>query len=356
MTENKNLQLVQILRGVAALLVVFMHAGENFKKNFGGFFLDDFFRFGGAGVDIFFVLSGFIITYTSYHNISRPEKTGAFIKRRFIRIFPTYWVIATFFLLLQFALPSFYPTKFPSEPGALLSTFFLLPDHIMLNGVSWTLTYEIFFYLTFILAFLVPSRKVVMGIALVYLVSIIIAGIYANSFTGNRWLNLVFFPKIIEFIIGIVAAVIFQRIPKRAAIWLILFGALLFLGSGIFSNMGYYLTQNNFNRVIIFGIPSFLIICGIVRYEMETTIRAPKFLLQLGDGSYSLYLLHLPVLVATCKVLSMLQIQNETLQHVIMLLVIVFLCGISILFYTLIEKPIISYLNSWRRIRVANEI
>jgi len=110
--QNKNLQLIQVLRGVASLLVVLLHATINLNENGKTVFLLNFFSFGGAGVDIFFVISGFIITYTSFKGAASIKNFLPFISRRVIRIFPTYWIIITGFLLLQILLPSFYRTHY----------------------------------------------------------------------------------------------------------------------------------------------------------------------------------------------------------------------------------------------------
>ena len=158
-TQQKNLHLIQLLRGIASILVVLMHITVNFSDIFKDTFLFGIFSFGGSGVDIFFVLSGFIITYSHVRQIGNPSTTLIFLKRRFIRIFPIYWIIITVFLVLNLTLSTFYKTHFDTGIGNLLKTYLLLPNHTMFNGVSWSLTNELFFYLLFTLALLIPKKK-----------------------------------------------------------------------------------------------------------------------------------------------------------------------------------------------------
>jgi len=158
--RNEHINLIQVLRGFASLLVVLYHLTANTQQILQKEFCFNFFSFGWSGVDIFFVLSGFIITYTSRKGIGQRDRLISFLRRRAIRIFPTFWIITGLFLLFQVILPSFYKTHYSFDLANLLSTFFLLPGHTMVNGVSWTLSYEIFFYFLFSFAFIIPKKEI----------------------------------------------------------------------------------------------------------------------------------------------------------------------------------------------------
>lgn len=355
---NKNLQLIQLLRGIASLLVVLLHCSRNSIETLHKNFFANFFEFGGAGVDIFFVLSGFIITYTNLKFIAKTDAFGFFIKRRIVRIYPTYWIIISLFLLLQVLLPSFYRSHFSFDLKNILSTYLLFPQHIMVNGVSWTLSYEIFFYLLFSLSFFIPQKKWSFCLAMLYAAIIILLPIFSSyDFEkGNAWVSLIIFPMNVEFFMGILAAVIIPKISNKAALPLIVSGSIIFLTSAIFSDLKYNLVANTFNRVILFGIPSLLIITGLVKYELSNKIKVYTVFLLLGEASYSLYLIHLPVVAASIKILSILKVKNDILIHCIIILIVCIICYASIVFYKFVEKPIITKLNSLRRIKVANEI
>ena len=217
--KNKNLQLIQLLRGIASLLVVLLHCSANLSEALPRHFLGNIFLFGGSGVDIFFVLSGFIITYTNLNFIGKPAYYLLFIKRRIIRIYPTYWIIISIFLLLQVLLPSFYRTHFSFDLTNVLSTYLLLPGHIMVNGVSWTLSYEIFFYLLFSLSFFIPQKKLSFYLAMLYAVVLIALPICSyNSENSGKWLTLITYPMNVEFFMGITAAVLVPKISRESAL------------------------------------------------------------------------------------------------------------------------------------------
>ena len=304
---NKNLQLIQVLRGIASLLVVLLHCTANSSESLHQTFLGNFFSFGGAGVDIFFVLSGFIITYTNLKFIGQPDYFNFFIKRRIVRIYPTYWIIISLFLLLQVMLPSFYKTHFSFDIKNILSTFLLFPGHAMVNGVSWTLSYEIFFYILFSLSFFIPAKKWSFYLAMLYAVVIILLPASGYNFKNeNSWLNLLTYPMNVEFFMGVVAAVVIPKISQKTAMPLIITGIIIFLLNAILSN--------------------------------------------------SLYLIHLPLVAAAYKILFKFNVNDNIVIHCIIILIVFTVCYCGILFYKFVEKPIITKLNSLRRIKVANEI
>lgn len=344
--QQKNLNLIQVLRGIASLLVVFFHATVNSNEILGKEFCFDFFFFGGSGVDIFFVLSGFIITYTCAKGLTHPGKLLPFLKRRSVRIFPTYWIIIALFLVIQLALPSFYKTHYNFEAPNLIGTIFLLPGHTMVNGVSWTLSFELFFYLLFSIAFLLPNKKLAFVLSMLYALVIIGIGVAGYNFEqGNKWINLISHPMNVEFFMGVLAAVLIPRISKGLALPLLITGSLLFLLGGILFNQNFTLLPTAFNRVVLFGMPSFFIITSLVKFELSKHINVHNILLSLGEASYSLYLLHLPIIAAGMKLIARTSIRNNFALHALVLLMIALICFASILFFRWIEKPIIAKLN-----------
>ncbi len=346
MDKKRNLNLVQLLRGIASLLVVLMHATVNAKDIWKLNFLGGFFSFGGAGVDIFFVLSGFIITYTSMSLLRNSINFRKFFKRRFVRIFPVYWIIGAVFLAIQIVLPAFYNTPFTKTQGNLIRTFFLFPEHEMLNGVSWTLSYELFFYMLFSLSFLIKKKNILTAFYVFYVLSIIFLPFIYPGLYDQLWSRFVFYPMNIEFFMGIAAALIIPRISLKTSVVFLITGALAFITAGVFANNGYYLFDNLFNRVVIFGIPSFFIVAAIVRWELGNNFSIHNLLLRLGEASYSLYLIHLPLLIAMFKIAARLNITNAYILNFILFTVICILCIISLIFYKIVEKPMIDKLNT----------
>ncbi|MEO5999791.1 MAG: acyltransferase [Chitinophagaceae bacterium] len=339
-----------MLRGIASILVVLFHMTFNFSETFNHSFLFNVFNFGSSGVDIFFVLSGFIIAYANRDFVAQPTKTTTFLKRRFIRIYPIYWIIISVFLLIQLALPLYYKSHFELSAFNFLSTYLLLPDHAMINGVSWSLTNELFFYLLFTLAILIPVKKYSLYLLLAYfvlLLVVLLAGL--DLAEGNAYTGLLFFPMNIEFLLGVFIVLIVDKINKRWIWPLLVTGTCLFLAGAYIFDHGIHNTNTHLsyilNRVVLFGFPSFLVILALVKMELNDTIRVKKIFLYLGDASYSIYLIHLPLVVAFYKVVAKLGIQNKILLLLLNGLLFSAVCFIGIIIYLKIEKPLIKKLN-----------
>ena len=157
---------IQFCRGLAAILVVLYHAGRMLAlpQYLGHIALGGFFNFGNAGVDFFFVLSGFIIFFVHEKDIGRPESLLAYAWSRVTRIYPIYWLV-TALVLVEIALR---PGPKDVDPGYLISSLLLLPQpQEPVLGVGWTLVHEMLFYLVFAVAVL--SRRFGLWIALAWL-------------------------------------------------------------------------------------------------------------------------------------------------------------------------------------------
>lgn len=340
MQNNKSLQSIQFLRAFACLYVVFFHSTELYPKNIDTQFFWGLFQYGFSGVDIFFVLSGFIITLTSYKFIGKKAHTIQFLYKRIVRIFPTYWIIIVFFLSLQIIFPTFYRTHFSLNFDTLINTFLLLPGHKMINGVSWTLTHELWFYLIFALVFLL-RKSIIILLYLAYFIAILI---YLFLPKNSDYSFMIFHPMNIEFLLGIIAAIVFKKIPYRFTKTLITIGfLLLFLGAFIYSKQ---LLPSDLLRLILFGIPSFIIVVALAALEFHKPVVLNNIYISLGDASYSLYLLHLPILAATSKVISRFNFENGFIIHAIFLFSIAFLSLLSIIFYKYVERPTVLKLGS----------
>ncbi len=155
-------------RGLAATLVVLDHTNTLFYGSFGSPPLWNAFSFAHAGVDFFFVLSGFIICHVHWNDIGQPEQVGSYLWKRFVRNYPTYWVALALFVLLFLVSPE---KERPLSGDMLLSGFFLYPhlgEPILRAG--WTLRHELFFYCLF--ALLILKRRIGIGVLLVWAVCI----------------------------------------------------------------------------------------------------------------------------------------------------------------------------------------
>ena len=296
-TKPKKLELIQVFRGLAAIGVLLCHCDMILEEMFSQQFLSNIFSFGGAGVDFFFVLSGFIIFYIHAKDIEQPTKVKAFAIKRIIRVYPLYWLVLGLKIASSW-LSSYDPalktrtaiefikaiTLFPQDKTLIASGFL---------GVSWTLSFEVFFYFMFGLAIVFP-RKIILPIVGLWL-SISLANLIGivpldpSSLLDSFW----FSQLNLEFALGCLAAHLLQRYQFSHGSFILSFG--LFLLS-ISIAIDIYASTRNLpsptEHVIFYGIPFWVLIIGGVTLESEKTIHIAPIFSAIGNASYSIYLMH----------------------------------------------------------------
>src|SRR5215467_2504234 len=155
-TSNPTIPAIQFLRALAAAAVVAFHVRFDFVNNVSPpGFLPAAFNLGAAGVDLFFVISGFVMVYSSESLFGRPNAPATFLLRRIVRIVPLYWLMTS--VMLAYVLARGFGPSDASPQLALASYFFIpyrRPSGAMdpLYGIGWTLNYEMFFYVVFAVA------------------------------------------------------------------------------------------------------------------------------------------------------------------------------------------------------------
>ncbi len=284
-TQAGRLTGIEAGRGVAALLVVAMHARGHLLKAFGTFPHDATFAFGHVGVDFFFVLSGFIILHVHRDDIGRPVRLGHYIRRRVARVLPLYWAVLAVSLTL-----SVVRHPLPS-PLTLFNAALLLPLPLPLPlPVAWTLQHEVVFYALF--AILIVSRQVGLAVFGAWLLLIgcnILA--FRMSPEGGRLIDL-YSTFDIEFFFGMLAANLLHRVRIPCAWGVLLLGAAGFFGLGIAEDLHRVVGPANSTH-LGYGLASMLMVLGAVELERQGQLCAPHALLRLGNASYSLYITHL---------------------------------------------------------------
>jgi exopolysaccharide production protein ExoZ len=322
---------LQILRYVAAALVLLYHASKHASNGF----MFGAFDLGYAGVDIFFVLSGFVIAM-SQNGKSRKFDFWRFILNRFFRIYPSYWV----FLFFPLAILGIFISNYSPSPEAFLKwdiilTFLLVFGHPVISQVTWTLSYELFFYTIFGLLAKFNKVKYLSVYAGVILFLFITINVY--KIEGVKY---IFNPIILEFLGGVLAYWIVNRYKSKSKyIYAILvIGLIMFVLSlgqfwGDFNQREY--------RYIFFGLPSLLVIYSLAHLDKNNFLNLKKSLLtRLGDASYVMYLIHSPILSFIAVFLPS---QYYQLGMMGLLVGISFL---SLLLYNWIDKPIYLYLKN----------
>jgi exopolysaccharide production protein ExoZ len=278
---------IQALRAIAALLVVVYHAFDLWEVRIAPGAPDPMWTNGAAGVDIFFVISGFVMVVSSRRLLVQPRAWMIFMRHRVVRIAPLYWLLTT----LKLALVLFFADlalRSNLDPDYVLRSYLFLPvvdsaGHFRpLLPVGWTLTYEFLFYLVFALALglrvdvlrvIIPAFALIAGLALL------------RTEDWPPW-TILFSTIVVEFLFGVALAKAtlrgFSLPPVVAAIAILAgFALILIIPEG----------PENL-RTLVWGVPALAIVAGAISLETRIAGALPRWLLALGDASYSIYLVH----------------------------------------------------------------
>lgn len=335
---------IQILRGVAALIVVLFHLTLGHQRRGQDLLIGGLFQNGFAGVDLFFVISGFVIMHTSHWYFNTPAYFGTYLRKRLIRIYPIYWITLVFIIagiLLIQSTTQQRLNELPTSWYLILSSFLLLPNHPNINGVTWSLSYELYYYVLF--GLLILSRRLWPLVAIVLVLSAI-AVLNPTSFILNStWLAYFFSPYNLEFASGIMAWWIINRYRWSSFIY-----SLLLALSGV-----WLLSQESIRgeeasgRVALYGISSFLLVLSFTGLERNGWYK-PSFLnqilMKIGDASYLIYIIHFPILPFYGKMLEAWHL-NVVGQHILAVLFATILTGICIYLHVHFEAPLVKQLN-----------
>jgi len=317
-----RLHALQYLRAVAALAVVYSHTViqvENYEQYL--------LHAGSFGVDIFFVISGFIMIY-----IAKPDDTpAAFFVNRIRRVVPLYWFFTFLMAAILLTMPSVFKVTVFGWETFLKSLAFIPHWSVAYDGYvwpivapGWSLIFEMYFYLVFAISLLISQRFRVSFIALVITVIFAIASLSANEDSAM----VQFFNKsmVFEFIFGMLLAVAWKRglrLPSTTAWCLLLFSiCLLFLRLPV-------------PRIFEFGIPSLLIVMACLFIH----VKQYNWFVLLGDASYALYLSHIFTLGLMRKYLPPLLGEGPMAAYLFV--------ALSVIVCTLISIYIHKYVDNW---------
>ncbi|MBD2664230.1 hypothetical protein B6N60_01229 [Richelia sinica FACHB-800] len=353
--SRKQLNLLQAFRGLAAILVLLYHGTTMTAINLQQVLFGNSFVFAHVGVNFFFVLSGFIIFYIHKIDIGKKHKLKDFLIKRFIRVYPVYWLVL---------IPRLLVSRKEIDIFTALSSIVLFPypDPPLVN-VSWTLSYEIFFYLIFSLTMIAGFRY----LKVVVIIWLGLLGIYWLLYTANIFafnqnnliFKFIFSYHHLEFGFGCLAAYIVKEYKIKSGKIILATGMILFTLSSI-------ATVNYINGIadstlaspvmraqgiktsleelgfIYYGIPSFLIILGAASIELVQEIKVPKVWVYLGDASYSIYLIHGTIINNLTLLIKKIQIETFFQNDISKLLILFVALIVGCLFHSYIEKPLIN--------------
>jgi exopolysaccharide production protein ExoZ len=334
---------VQALRAAAALLVVGVHVGN--ANGFEARYLSPtpvlthvLGTAGWYGVDLFFVISGFIMTVTTWTLFGSAKNGLRFLLRRVTRIYPPYWIALLPILLLYLLHPAIVDSH-AARPPDILASFLLFPQ----NGeplllVSWTLVFEMAFYLVFAVALCFPRRWLPAVLAL-WTLGIAFAAWHwsANPNAGLRFLGS---PLPIEFFFGIgTGELVMRGILKRPAVAIVA-GLVPVLTLMTLDTAGTGIDPTLWGRAVAAGFGFAAILYGAVVLEKARGVIFPLWLDALGDASYAMYLWHIPILTALGLVVVHLHATSVWAHVVLLVLAFGSVIATALLIFRFIERPL----------------
>lgn len=336
---------IQVLRGIAVILVVLFHATQLFANIYQIKPLNGLLLFGFSGVHLFFVLSGFIIFTIHYSDIDQPRKYLSYIIKRFIRIYPLYWITLLIVLVLV--------------PNGIVNitmyNFFanisLLIEPIQfINPVSWTLLLEVLFYIIF--SMLIINK--IIGILLLFIWIAGIATINLLDIVIPFLSTYVFHKYTVLFIIGLTVGYTVTllkyhnlKIKNKIAYIGCSSGIALFVITSVYDLYYAIIDWNLWSITLGFGLSSGLFMTCVLSNRMEIFFQNRTLLIHIGNSSYSIYLLHFILLHAGIAYLKQLfpmaGIIFITTAFVLISILVILLGWI---FHLSVERPVLKFMRN----------
>jgi exopolysaccharide production protein ExoZ len=349
-----RLEAIQVLRAVAAIGVVFTHAITRLSATFPGASDDAVFTgaggqltVGDAGVDLFFVISGFIMLHVHRNDFAQPGAPLRFMTRRILRIVPIYWFLTTVALAFLIFAPQLFTTHYkgiylPWIVGSYLFLPIAPPDWnaTPVVGVGWTLNYEMFFYAAFAGALLLPRR---FGLRLIFLGfgALVVLGTLCKP--SAPLFNLVTNWLLLDFLMGLAIA---WRLLSSGRLSRTPICALIFIGIAcLAATIVWPPPEQGPLRFMSWGIPAALIVFGMSSVNIPDG-RFAKFMSVLGDASYSIYLFQFFALPAWARVMRIAGAEAIPFDAAVLVLTALVTAS-GYLCWLLLERPLGAVARSW---------
>ena len=357
-----KLQGVDATRGLAALLVVLLHASAMLSspKDFGVLAFGGLLQFGRAGVDYFFVLSGFVIAWIHTKDAGRPAAFAPFWFKRLWRIYPVWWMALGLYLALLVVSPS--PDRRESDVWYVVNSIFLIPERygepILVAG--WSLRHEMLFYLLFGVAII--HRRLGMAVMALWAAGLIGCAAWATAYGAPYFPDLpwrfVFRVFNAQFFFGMAVAALLLRGWRGAAWPCLITGSAGFLIVGMVESFGpllpheyppLHLAYALFGAMFLYGVAA----TDLLSAEHGRPRVVPLWLRELGAASYSIYLMQWVGLLFMQQLLRALRpIVAIPLETCFLLLVTAAVSG-GIVFSRWVERPLLRAGRAWMARRPA---
>lgn len=345
------IEIIQALRAIAALLVVAVHLGN--PDGFEARYLHATHPINSAlstigyfGVDLFFLISGFIMVVTSLRSDGTTSSAKQFLERRLVRIYPPLWIINSLVLVVYIFEPKLVNSHGGERPN-ILASYLLLPQQGRpLVLVAWTLVFEMYFYLVFALGLMAGSARGLLGTLVLWAVAV---GVLSSR-TGstNIYLAFVSNPLSFEFLIGAFIGFLGRKtLPIWVGVTTLGAGLSIFNFLALRIALGLASFPGGWPRVAM-AIPLAAILLGLVIIERKRGTYTPPFLVRIGNASYAMYLWHIPILALFGVFVSKLfrgQPVSPVVHVTIVALAYLLVIATGIAVFRFIEKPVITTLR-----------
>ena len=338
-----RLRSLEMLRGIAALLVVLYHTQSIFFLHIGVIPFWGMFRSGSRGVDLFFVLSGFIIAHVHASDVGRPRRFGNYAFNRIARIYPAVWIMTA-------CASATYAVGFGGHEkvgkltiwGITASALLLPQIGDALVNVTWTLKYEIFFYLIFAASIL----NLRFGIASLgsWQIAALIISIFASPHAQGL-IGFYFRSLCLEFSVGLGCALLVASpnfvtaMRSGASQWGL-------LGVGIIAFVA-GMASDEYTKVagVFCATGAAAIVVGLILLEQHGRIQVANGLAFLGSASYSIYLVHFSAITLFAVLLT--HLHAIPLNNVVFAVAAAFGVSAGVAFDQIVDRPIQGLLRKW---------
>lgn len=353
-SKTKRIASIQVCRGFAAILVVLSHL-HNVEAKYCSTHHMQIFRYGVLGVDLFFVISGFVIASVTYGRFGNRHDAVDFLYCRFARVYPIFWVYTSIALLGYLYKPNWFNSTYGHKVN-ILASYLLVPSNTpMLISQGWTLSFEVYFYLVISLLLLIASRRSALWILAIY--GTIVVGIPSLL---HLQLHPVFQtmcnPLFLEFTSGFIIFHIYRKsrlhpavgavIACAAFIWL---GAIILYNARIHGGDVTSISEHAWQRTLLYGSFAALLIMGAVEMERTGIVCYFGFLEDIGEWSYSIYLSHLMIVELIGRIAHQFVPTMHSLILLIDLICIPMVLLTGFLSYKYLERPFMRFLNTRKR-------
>ena len=278
---------IQLLRAAGAALVLLLHYHPNYLAMGGANpLLKMVMPYGFVGVDIFFAISGFIMMHVIAGRAPRAANVREFLGRRFLRIYGWYLPCMVFGLAIMAA---YDPQAFLRVDLLRSATLSSVDLPRLALPISWSLSYELYFYLMVALGWFFLQRQLRIGLWICLAALTVWSALV--PYREGTLLSFLTSPFILEFLAGALFYLHKDRLARRPLLPVYALAILLLVWLGV-----HHQATNEIIRIRTFGAAAFFLLCFFVTLEQASLYRAGRVWVALGDASYSAYLLHLPFL------------------------------------------------------------